>query len=80
MTDRTNKSKQRSRTGERNPPRASGRDCLAQATLDVRALKRFLTWSLKHNQRAADAIAQQRQALLAAMELVTEASKASSRR
>jgi predicted nuclease of restriction endonuclease-like (RecB) superfamily len=44
----------------------------AQATIDVRATERFLRWSLKHNQQAIDALTHQREALLAALEVVTQ--------
>lgn len=42
-----------------------------QATIDVRATERFLRWSLKRNQQAIDALTHQREALLAALEVVT---------
>lgn len=55
--------------GRESEPRRMQR---AQATIDVRATERFLRWSLKHNQQAIDALTHQREALLAALEVVTQ--------
>lgn len=55
-------------------PKASGKSDRSRstlATIDVRATERFLRWSLKRNQQAIDALTHQREALEAALEVVT---------